>query len=184
MENKAKWNITESEKKTFIEALSNELPALRAKAGVPQDELAKLIGISRQTYGAIERKAREMSWSTYLSLILFFDYNKSTHSMLRNLSAFPAQLIDRFNDGKYVTELNLEDVSGISIDDINEKLDSQALYAIRTVIMLEYARCNNLTGDAVIKSFDGRSFVNTVTPKDISVKKSLKNIRGQGSARK
>ena len=184
MENKAKWNITDAEKKTFIDALSNELPALRAKAGVPQDELAKLIGISRQTYGAIERKAREMSWNTYLSLILFFDYNKSTHSMLRNLSAFPSELIDRFNDGKHIIELNLEAISGITIDDINEKLDSQALYAIRTVIMLEYARCNNLTGDAVIKSFDGRAFVNGITKRDVDIRKAQNNIKERDNIRR
>lgn len=184
MENKAKWSITESEKNKFIEALSNELPALRAKAGVPQDELAKLIGISRQTYGSIERKAREMSWSTYLSLILFFDYNKSTHSMLRHLSAFPSELIDRFNDGKHIAEINLESISGITAEDINEKLDAQALYAIRTVIMLEYARCNNLSGDAVVKSFDGKSFTNDITSKDVSAKKSLKKLQGQGIAKR
>ena len=184
MENKAKWNITENEKKRFIEALTNELPALRAKAGVPQDELAKLIGISRQTYGSIERKAREMSWSTYLSLILFFDYNKTTHSMLRHLSAFPTEFIDRFNDGKHITELNIESISGITIEDINDKLDDQALHSIRTVIMLEYARCNNLPGDAVVKSFDGRTFSSDVSANDIKAKKSLKNLQGQGAIRK
>ena len=178
MENKAKWNITDEEKKKFTEALANELPALRAKAGVPQDELAKLIGISRQTYGSIERKARDMSWNTYLSLILFFDYNKSTHSMLRHLSAFPSELIDRFNDGKHFAEFSIEEISGITIDDINENLDEQALHAIRTIIMLEYARCNNLPGDAVVKSFDGRTFLGDASVDDIKVKKAIKKIRG------
>ena len=97
MINKDKLTITEEEKSTFINALTNELPALRAKAGVPQDELAKIIGISRQTYGAIERKTRKMSWNVYLALILFFDYTKSTHDMLRHLSAFPDDLVDKFN---------------------------------------------------------------------------------------
>ena len=97
MENKEKWTITEEEKNKFINALTEELPALRAKARVPQGELAKIIGISRQTYGAIERKKRNMSWNTYLSLIWFFDYNKSTHDMLRHLSAFPKDLVDKLN---------------------------------------------------------------------------------------
>ncbi len=172
MESKAKWRITEAEKKRFIDALANELPALRAKTGAPQDDLAKLIGISRQTYGSIERKSRDMSWSTYLSLILFFDYNKSTHSMIRHLSAFPTELIDRLNDGKHITEIDLESVSGITIDDINDKLDEQALHSIRTIIMLEYARCSNLPGDAVVKSFDGKMFSNEVCAIDVKVKKS------------
>lgn len=184
MENKAKWTITENEKKKFIDALANELPALRAKAGVPQDELAKLIGISRQTYGAIERKMRDMSWSTYLSLILFFDYNKETHGMLHHLSAFPAELIDRFNDGKQNNNMDIEAISGFTIEDIDERLDDQALHAIRTVIMLEYARCCNLPGDAVVKSFNGRAFSGDVSAKDIRVKKSLKNLQGQGAVQK
>ena len=50
MEANAKWNITEDEKRKYINALAEELPSLRAKVGVPQDELAKIIGVSRQTY--------------------------------------------------------------------------------------------------------------------------------------
>ena len=79
MENKETWMITEEEKEQLINVLTDELSALRAKADISQEEISKLIGISRQTYGAIERKTRKMSWNTYLSLILFFDYTKSTH---------------------------------------------------------------------------------------------------------
>ena len=104
--------------------------------------------------------------------------------MLRHLSAFPTELIDRFNDGKRITELNIESISGITIEDINDKLDDQAFHSIRTVIMLEYARCNNLPGDAVVKSFDGRTFSSDVSVDNIRVKKSLKNLQGQGAANK
>ena len=97
MDNKEKWTITEEEKNNFINSLTNELSALRAKAGVSQDDLAKFIGISRQTYGSIERKKKKMSWNVYMSLLLFFDYNKSTHNMLRQLSTFPTDLINKFN---------------------------------------------------------------------------------------
>ena len=60
-ETNAKWLIPEEEKKKYIKSLAEELPSLRAKVGVPQDELARIIGVSRQTYGAIERKVRSMS---------------------------------------------------------------------------------------------------------------------------
>jgi hypothetical protein len=50
--------------------------------------------------------------------------------------------------------------------------------------MLEYARCNNLPGDAVVKSFDGRTFSSDVSANDIKAKKSLKNLQGQGAIRK
>lgn len=182
MDSKRKWTISTREKEQYIDALQEELPILRAKAGVPQDELAKLIGISRQTYGAIERKGRRMSWSTYLSLIFFFDYNRVTHKMIRSLSAFPEAMIDRINDGP--DALNFERIVGISMDGIEDVLDEQALHAIRTLIMVEFARCNNLPGEAVVKSFDGKSFVTGANQSDINVKKALKNIKGSKNAEK
>lgn len=48
-ETNAKWVISEEEKKKYIKALAEELPSLRARVGVPQDELARIIGVSRQT---------------------------------------------------------------------------------------------------------------------------------------
>lgn len=41
-------------------------------------------------------------------------------------------------------------------DDIKNYLDERAIHAIETVIMMEYARCNNMSGEAVIKAFDGK----------------------------
>jgi len=160
MENKGKWTITEDEKNQFIDDLTNALSALRAKANIPQDELAKLIGISRQTYGAIERKKRKMSWNTYLSLILFFDYTNSTHDMLRHLKAFPTNLINRMNEYQKNNNLDLESITGLSLDSIKEKLDERALHAIKTVIMLEYARCNKVSDNTVINAFDSINFLN------------------------
>ena len=78
MENFTKWAITDKEKEKYIDALSNELIMLRNKAGVSQEELSYIIGVSRQTYGSIERKNRKMSWSTFLALLMFYDYNKNT----------------------------------------------------------------------------------------------------------
>ncbi len=179
MENNAKWQISTKEKLYFIDALTPALPALRAKAGVPQDELSRLLGISRQTYGAIERRTRRMSWNTYLSLILFFDYNESTHDMLRSLSAFPSSLIERFNDGVQSRGVDLSQLAGANVD-LMEVLDEHALHSIRTVVMVEYARCQQLPGDAVIKSFDGHSFTHPILAQDVKIKQSLKKLKGQG----
>ena len=49
-----------------------ELPVLRAKARISQEDIASKIGISRQTYSSIETGKREMSWTTFLALIAFF----------------------------------------------------------------------------------------------------------------
>ena len=83
MESVSKWLLTDAEKDKFIATLTPNLPALRTQAEISQEELANLIGISRQTYSSIERKVRRMAWSTYLSLVLFFDHNQKTHKMLR-----------------------------------------------------------------------------------------------------
>ena len=70
-----KWKIDRSYKNICIEMLTENLASLRAKADITQGEISNLIGISRQTYYAIETGQRTMSWNTYLSLLLFFDTN-------------------------------------------------------------------------------------------------------------
>ena len=153
MENIKNWLITEKEKDELIEELTDELAVLRSKAAVSQEELSKIIGISRQTYGDIERKKRKMSWNTYLSLILFFDYTKSTHTMIRNLSSFPSKFLNDFQEENKRSGYSEQFISKIITKEINEKLDERALHAIKTVVMLEYARCSNLSND-LLKTFD------------------------------
>lgn len=82
------------QKKTYIARLSDELPMLRAKAGVTQAELANLIGISRQTYCAMETGIKEMSWSTYLSLMFIYDSIAPTSQIIRKLDIYPEGLIE------------------------------------------------------------------------------------------
>ena len=76
MSDSSKWEVTKYQQARFIDALTSELAPLRAKVGISQGDLAALIGVSRQTYSAIECGKRKMSWNTYLSLFLFYDYNK------------------------------------------------------------------------------------------------------------
>ena len=78
------FDITENAKEVLITKLTDELIFLRTKLGLSQDELSKLIGISRQTYSTLETKKRTMSWGTYLSLILIFDNNEQTHRIIRD----------------------------------------------------------------------------------------------------
>lgn len=65
--------------------LRNELPVLRAKARVSQEELAQRIGISRQTYSSLETGKRDMSWTTFLALIAFFQNNENTNKMINEI---------------------------------------------------------------------------------------------------
>lgn len=92
-----KWAISENYKHTSISVLQENLSALRAKAGISQEELSNIIGVSRQTYSAIESGKRKMSWSTYLSLVFFYHEIRITKDMINGLNVFPADLFIKFN---------------------------------------------------------------------------------------
>lgn len=178
MEELFKYYISEKEKHALIEKLTPELPLLRTKAEISQEEIANIIGTSRQTYGAIERKARKMSWNTYLSLVWFYDYNRKTHKMIRNMDAFPHELIKQFNDGDEPHDFELGLLFKADTKNILETLDDQARSTIKTILMVEYSRCNNVSGEAVIKLFEGLDFSaneNPQTDKDTTT--ALKNIQ-------
>ncbi len=176
MYNNENWDFPEDKKEELITAMTNELSSLRNKAEISQDELATLIGISRQTYGDMERKKRRMSWGTYLSLVMFYDYNEKTHDMLRNIGVFPYSLVRTFNGGKEHELVELEKIASPAMKDILNSLDDQAFNTIRTMIMLEYSRCTGLPGEAVVKAFDGINFTR-IEEKDINAAKMLKAIK-------
>lgn len=94
------WHFTQQEKDKLIKRLTTALPALRGAVGATQDEIANAIGISRQTYNAVESQKKKMSWNTYMALILFFDYNPNSHYTMRQLDAFPYQLDECWLSGK------------------------------------------------------------------------------------
>lgn len=144
----SRWPLSEALQEKYIRLLTANLPLLRAKLEITQEEIAAIIGISRQTYSAIEGGKRMMSWQIYLSLVLFFDANKATCSLLRHLECFPDVLSERGRE----EAPDREDVELIS------DLDDQALHAVRTVLMVEYARCSKIPGEAVVKAFDGFGF--------------------------
>ena len=62
-------------KEELIRSLTDQLTVLRTKAEVSQEQLALVIGISRQTYSTIETKKKQMSWQIYMALILYFNSN-------------------------------------------------------------------------------------------------------------
>lgn len=75
--------MNETTKERLLSNMAKNLPALRAKAGLTQAKLSEMIGISRQTLGAIETKKKTMAWSTFLSCYLVFHENPETDSMLK-----------------------------------------------------------------------------------------------------
>ena len=93
-----KYLITNDYKTASIEILVENLAALRARIGITQEELANIIGVSRQTYYSLETWKREMTWPVFLALIFVFDSVKETSEMIRDLRIYPIDLVLRFND--------------------------------------------------------------------------------------
>lgn len=169
-------NINDLEKTTLINRLIPELPVLRTKAGLSQDELSGLLGISRQTYSSIETQKRKMSWSIYLSLVFIFDNNVLTHSIVRDSGFFPEKLFGVSRRKDTSNEVGISSFIKIENEDIKNHLDERAIHAIETVVMVEYARCNNISGEAVIKAFDGKQLTKP-SEYEYSVRKSIENLK-------
>lgn len=89
--------VNEVDRDRLIDLLAEELPVLRAKIGLSQEELSGIVGISRQTYSSIETKKRKMAWATFLSLLLFFDHNEKTKPLLKSIGVFPEALEQLLN---------------------------------------------------------------------------------------
>lgn len=94
-------------KEKLLEIMTDNLPALRAKIGLSQDEVSNIIGISRQTYCAIETHKRKMAWNTYMSLLFLFWYNDKTKVLVNAIGVFPEELqaaLHRCNQRETVSE--------------------------------------------------------------------------------
>ena len=79
-------------KKKLMEQLSDNLAMLRTSLGLTQAELAEIVGLSRHTLMAIEKKQREMAWSTFLSLVFIFTKNEKTDKLLEVLEIYTDDL--------------------------------------------------------------------------------------------
>lgn len=78
----------EINKEKLIRNMTDNLPMLRTRLGLTQEELAEKIGVSRSTVLSIENKKREMTWNTFLSLILLFIKNEATNKLLNVLDIY------------------------------------------------------------------------------------------------
>ena len=170
---------TEGEKNQYIQCMTRLLPELRITAGNSQEELANIIGVSRQTLSSIESGKRKLSWPTFLALVLYFLSNPKTQEMLSESEAYPEKVIGKIN-GNFLPQNNI----GISMpDDISKMiaaLDEQGIHTLKTTLMIEYARCTKQTGDAVLKSFNGTDYSFDLSGSDQQqAMRSLRNIQGK-----
>lgn len=76
----------------LIDKMTENLPVLRKKLKLSQENLAKFIGSSRYTVMLIETQKRRMTWNTFLSLVLLFDKNEETAVLLKALEIYTEDL--------------------------------------------------------------------------------------------
>ena len=88
----------EINREKLIRNMTENLPMLRTRLGLTQEELADKIGVSRSTILSIENKKREMTWNTFLSLILLFTKNETTNKLLNVLDIYTDEFHDFIQD--------------------------------------------------------------------------------------
>ena len=71
-------------KEELIDKFIYELPILRARIDMTQDEISEIAGLSRQTYSALETRKRKMTWSNFMALLFIFYFNPATKDAIEN----------------------------------------------------------------------------------------------------
>ena len=84
--------MTKDEKNALMKAMADNLPILRSKLNLSQEELAVLLGVTRQTISSFESNQRKMTWSVFLALILIFFRNEPTKRLLVALNIYTPEL--------------------------------------------------------------------------------------------
>ncbi len=82
------FTLTSEKREDLIDKMTENLPVLRKKLKLSQEDLAQLMGSSRYTVMQLENRKRKMTWNTFLSLMLLFDKNEETSVLLRALAVY------------------------------------------------------------------------------------------------
>lgn len=85
-------SLNKDERQEMLETLVNNIPVLRSKMGITQQELADRIGITRNTLNAIENKKTTLSWVNFIAITLLFYINDDTKPLLDTLNGYPKKL--------------------------------------------------------------------------------------------
>lgn len=84
--------MTEEEKRILIKRMLENLKILRIKLGISQDALGERVGVSRFTIAAYENQKRDMSWNSFLALLMIFTNNKETSELLGVFNIYTDEL--------------------------------------------------------------------------------------------
>lgn len=74
--------LDDSQKNLYMSKMTDNLVILRKKLDLTQADLARRVGISRQTLMNIENRKRQMTWNVFMSLFGVFRENEETNSLL------------------------------------------------------------------------------------------------------
>lgn len=92
--------MVKAEKNELMDNMATNLSILRSKLNLSQEELAELLGVTRQTISSFESGQRKMTWSVFLALILIFFRNEPTKKLLVALNIYTPSLNDYLNISK------------------------------------------------------------------------------------
>ena len=84
--------MSEEFRNAYVTKMTENLALLRTSISLTQERLAELIGLSRFTLIAIEKKQRTMTWNTFLSLILVFRANEKSRILMETLGIYTPEL--------------------------------------------------------------------------------------------
>ena len=90
-------HISNERKQELCKILASNLPTLRAKANITQNELADRLGFSRQTISAVEGLKREMQWSTFSAIVLFFSKDQEIYRLMLVMSILDEDVMNILN---------------------------------------------------------------------------------------
>lgn len=97
MEKKKRTVNRDFPKEKYIRLMSQNLPILRIRLGISQEELAELTGSSKQMISLIERGVRPMMWDTFMSMQYVFRRNSETRDMLQFFGIYTKEFDDFIN---------------------------------------------------------------------------------------
>ena len=92
--------MNKEQKDAVMNAMATNLSILRSKLNLSQEELAGLLGVTRQTISSFESGQRKMTWSVFLALVLIFFRNEPTKKLLVAFSIYTPELNDYLNISK------------------------------------------------------------------------------------
>lgn len=96
-------------KEQIVQIMKEWLPVLRCSVNTTQADLCSAIGISRQTYSAIESGKKEMTWTVFLGLFLYFIANSRSRTLIRKKENYVASVF-------YYLGAGIDDVQNIGME--------------------------------------------------------------------